>query len=128
MARLKACPFESIELAMQQLAELCEAVAATSKKTEKIRLVAAYLLSRGLEEAAISAVFLSGRPFPAYEETILNIGETQLWRIIAEIANKSDAAMTSAYRKHGDLGSAAHEVLKKSSVETPVRASHSRTS
>jgi DNA ligase-1 len=97
---------------MQQFGELCEAVAGTSKKTEKVRLVAAYLLSCGLEEAAISAVFLFGRPFPAYEETILNIGGTQLWRVIAQIAKKSDAAMTAAYRKHGDLGSAAYEVLR----------------
>ena len=96
---------------MRQLAELCEAVAATSKKTEKVRLVAAYLLSRGLEEAATSAIFLSGRPFPAHDETILSIGGTQLWRVIAQLALKSDAAMTAAYRKHGDLGSAASEVL-----------------
>ncbi len=96
---------------MQQFAELCEAVAATSKKTEKVRLVAGYLLACGLEDAAVSAVFLSGRPFPAFEETILNLGGTQLWRVIAQIAKKSDAAMTAAYRKHGDLGSAAYEVL-----------------
>ncbi len=108
---------------MQQLAELCEAVAGTSKKTEKVRLVAAYLLSRGLEEAAISAVFLSGRPFPACEETILNMGGTQLWQVIAQIAGKSDAAMAAAYRKHGDLGSAAYEVFEKAPVETPLRAS-----
>jgi len=108
---------------MQQLAELCEGVAGTSKKTEKTRLVAAYLLSRGLEEAAVSAVFLSGRPFPSHEETTLNIGGRQLWRVIAHIAKRSDAAMTAAYRKHGDLGSAAYEVLKRSSVKTLVRAS-----
>ncbi len=97
---------------MQRLAELCEAVALTSKKTEKVRLVAAYLLSRALEEAAVSAVFLSGRPFPVYEETILNMGATQLWRVLAQISKKSDAAMSAAYRKHGDLGSAAYEVLR----------------
>ncbi len=108
---------------MQRFAELCEAVAATSKKTEKVRLVAAYLLARELEEAAVSAVFLSGRPFPAYEETTLNIGATQLWRVIAQIAKKSDAAMASAYRKHGDLGSAAYEVLQKPAVETAGRPS-----
>ena len=82
---------------MREFAELCEAVAGTSKKTEKVRLVAFYLLARSLEEAAISAVFLSGRPFPAYEETVLNIGGTQLWRAISQIAKKSDAAMAAAF-------------------------------
>jgi ATP-dependent DNA ligase len=107
---------------MQEFAELCEAVAATSKKTEKVRLVAAHLLSCGLEDAAISAVFLSGRPFPAYDETVLNIGGTQLWRVIAQISKKSEAAMTAAYRKHGDLGSAACEVLQESRPVAPKTA------
>ncbi|HVP42291.1 MAG TPA: ATP-dependent DNA ligase [Terriglobales bacterium] len=116
---------------MQQLAELCEAVAGTSRKTEKVRLVAAYLRSRGLGDAAVSAVFLSGRPFPAHEETTLNLGGRQLWRVIAQLARKSDAAMTAAYRKHGDLGSAACEVLqarakKKSDVNVSDVANYFR--
>ncbi len=106
---------------MQQFADLCEAVAGTSKKTEKVRLVASYLLACGPEDAAVSAICLSGRPFPAYEETILNLGGTQLWRVIAQIANQSDAAMTAAYRKHGDLGSAAYEVLQGSHQKEKLR-------
>ena len=50
---------------MQRLAETCEAIAGTTKKLEKIAIVADYFNSRTAEEAAISAVFLSGRPFPA---------------------------------------------------------------
>jgi DNA ligase-1 len=96
---------------MKKFAETCEAIAATTKKLEKTKLVADYLRSCSEEEAAVSAVFLSGRPFPVWEETILQIGGRSLWRVVAELAGKDEAALTAAYRTHGDLGAVAGEVL-----------------
>jgi len=96
---------------MQQFAQICEAVAATTKKTEKVRLVADYFLGRPPGEAALAAVFLSGRAFPAWEERTLQVGGALLWRIVTEISRKSEAALRAAYRKYGDMGSAAAEVL-----------------
>ena len=71
---------------MLRFARTCEAIAATSKKLEKITLVADYLRSLSLSEAAITAVFLSGRPFPAYEVATLQVGGALLWRVIAELS------------------------------------------
>ena len=68
---------------MIKLAEACEQIAGTPKKLEKTAIVAEYLKSCTLEEASVSAVFLSGRPFPAWEETTLQIGGRALWRIVA---------------------------------------------
>jgi DNA ligase-1 len=99
---------------MQNLAELCEAVAATTKKTEKIRLVADYLRSRPQQEAALAAVFLSGRVFPRWEERTLNVGGSLLGRALVEVTGKPDVALTAAYRRYGDLGSAAEELLQES--------------
>ena len=96
---------------MQRLAQTCEAIAATTKKNEKVRIVAEYLHSRTVEEAAVSAVFLSGRAFPAYEEKTLQVGGSMLWAVLREISHRSDAELSQAYRKHGDLGSAAYDVL-----------------
>jgi len=96
---------------MYLLAPACEAIARTTKKLEKTQIVADYLRSRSADEAAISAVFLSGRPFPAYDETTLGVGGTQLWKAVQELSGKSEAAMTAAYRRHGDLGAAAFDVL-----------------
>ena len=70
---------------MIKLAEACERIAATTKKLEKIAIVADYLKSRTPEEASVSAVFLSGRPFPVWEETTLQVGGRVLWRIVAEL-------------------------------------------
>lgn len=93
------------------LAQACEAIAATTKKTEKVRIVADYFGQRSVEEAATSAIFLSGWPFPAYEETTLQVGGTLLWNVIRDLARSSDTQMAEAYRRYGDLGSAAHDVL-----------------
>ena len=96
---------------MRKLAETCEAIAATSKKLLKTGMVADYLKGCSPEEAAVSAVFLSGRAFPAWEETTLQVGGALLWRVVAKLAGKDEAALTTAYRKHGDLGAVAGEVL-----------------
>ncbi len=96
---------------MQQFASACEAIAATTKKLAKTAIVADYLKSRSLEEAAVSAVFLSGRAFPAWEETTLQIGGRSLWQIVAELSAKSEADLTAAYRRSGDLGAVAGEVF-----------------
>ncbi|MBZ5507706.1 MAG: ATP-dependent DNA ligase [Acidobacteriia bacterium] len=98
---------------MQIFAITAEGVAATTKKTEKVRLVAEYFRSRPVEEAAQAAVFLSGRAFPAWEERTLQVGGALLWRALAEISGKGEIALTAAYRRHGDLGAAARDVLEK---------------
>jgi DNA ligase 1 len=96
---------------MQRLAKACEEIAATTKKLLKTGIVADYLKSRTDEEAAVSAVFLSGRAFPAWEEVTLQLGGRTLWQIVAELSGKDESELTASYRKHGDLGAVAGELL-----------------
>jgi len=96
---------------MLGFARTCEAVAATTKKLEKTALVAAYLRSLPPDEAAIAAIFFSGRPFAAYDESNLQIGGALLWRVIGELSQKSEDELTEVYRKYGDAGSVAAETL-----------------
>jgi DNA ligase 1 len=100
---------------MQRLAETCEAIAATTKKLQKTAIVAEYFKSCTTDEAAVSAVFLSGRAFPVWEETTLQVGGSLLWRAVAELSRQDEAALTAAYRRHGDLGAVAGEVLPEES-------------
>jgi len=96
---------------MRQFSQACESIASTTKKLQKTALVADYLKSRTTEEAAASAVFLSGRPFPAWEETTLQTGGRTLWQIVGELSGKEEGELTGAYRRRGDLGDVAREVL-----------------
>src|SRR5258708_27804871 len=92
---------------MLMAAGSCEAIAATTKKLQKTAIVAEYLKSRTTDEAAVSAVFLSGRAFPAWEETTLQVGGSLLWQVVAELSGKEEAAPSAAYRKTGDVGGVA---------------------
>jgi DNA ligase 1 len=97
---------------MEKLAQTCERIAATTKKSEKIAILAEYFRSREPADAMTSAVFLSGRTFPAFEERTLQVGGALLWKIVSELAAASDSELKAAYRQHGDLGSAACEILE----------------
>jgi DNA ligase-1 len=98
---------------MRKFAEACEAIAGTTKKLLKVGIVAEYLTSRTVKEASVSAVFLSGKPFPAWEETTLQVGGRLLWRVVSELSGWSDAELTAEYRKLGDVGAVAGEALAK---------------
>ncbi|MGH9522140.1 MAG: ATP-dependent DNA ligase [Terriglobales bacterium] len=104
---------------MEALAATAEAIAGTTKKSEKTRLLAEYFRSCSVEEAAQSAVLLSGRVFPAWEETTLNVGGALIWQVLKDLTGKADSAITGAYRKHGDLGSAAGELLGDIKEKSP---------
>lgn len=104
---------------MRKLAELCERVRATTKKLEKVALVAEYFRSVSVDEASLAAVYLSARPFPAHEEATINVGGALISRVVTELAPGS---LNAAYRKFGDLGEAAGELLarRKTGVESDV--------
>src|SRR6266404_7855107 len=95
----------------RKFAETADRIAATTKKLEKTAILADYLKSVPIDEAAVAAVFFSGRPFPVWEETTLQVGGRLLWRIVEELSGKNDTELTAAYREYGDLGAVAAAVL-----------------
>lgn len=107
-----------ISMDMEQLARVAEAITAATKKNDKVHLLAEYFRSRPLEEAVLSAIYLSGRPFAAWEQITLQVGGRLLWSVVAQVSGMPESALGAAYRKYGDLGSATYEVLthKKSST------------
>jgi len=97
---------------MRKFAETCEAIAATTRKLQKTALVGEYLKSLPAEDAAAAAVFFSGRAFPAWEETTLQVGGALLWGVVAELSGKDESELSAAYRRHGDLGAVAGDVME----------------
>ncbi len=98
---------------MRLLAATAQAIAETTKKLRKLEILAGYFQSRPPAEAAASALFLSGRVFPAWSEQTLQVGGRLLWGSIARLSQADEAAMRAAYRRHGDLGDAAFDLLEK---------------
>jgi DNA ligase-1 len=105
---------------MLRFAQLCESIAATTKKTEKITLVADYLSAAPVEEASLGALFLCERVFPRREERVLSIGFSILLRAVAAIAKKNPAELATVLRHHGDLGAGAEEILRDHAVRSSL--------
>jgi DNA ligase 1 len=92
-------------------AELCDALAATTKKLEKRALIADYLHSLAVDDAGRAALWLSGTPFAETDPRVLNIGGSLLSQAVAAISGASSTDLGAAYRRHGDFGAAAADLL-----------------
>src|SRR5260221_766151 len=99
---------------MLLFAETCDAIGATSGKKEKIRLAGEYLKSLSLDDAARAAIYFCGKAFPRWEERVLAAGGSLIWEVVARLTGVDAARMHLAYRRYGDLGAAAEELLAQS--------------
>src|SRR6185437_8183867 len=102
-----------------EFAELCEALIATTKKLEKRALIAGFLRSLAIPEASLAALYLSGTPFAETDRRALNVGGSLLSKALAEASHASREAMHAAYRRHGDLGAAARDLLADHTPSSP---------
>lgn len=96
---------------MRQFVETCEAVSATTKKTEKVRLVSECLLSLPVDDAARAALFFAGCAFPRWEERTLAVGASLVWQALEQLTGLPPEKLSTAYRRYGDAGAVAEEVL-----------------
>ena len=96
---------------MLAFSNLCEAVGSTTRKTEKVRLVAEYLHSVPLDDAARAALFFTGQAYPRREERTTQVGGSLIWQVVSKLAGAEAAKLEEVYRRHGDLGDMAQEVL-----------------
>src|SRR6516225_4541446 len=105
---------------MVRFAEVCNAVASTASKNEKVRLVAEYLRSLPLDDAARAALFFTARAFPRSEERVLAVGGSIVWQTVSRLVEVDDRELEAAYRKHGDLGDMTQEVLSRTVRSSPT--------
>jgi DNA ligase-1 len=105
---------------MLRFAQLCESIAATTKKNEKVSLVADYLRATSVDESALAALYLCGRVFPRREERVLSIGFSILLRAVANLAEKNPTEIAPILRRHGDLGAGAEEIQRHHSVRASL--------
>jgi DNA ligase-1 len=101
-------------------AELCQRLAETTKKLEKRAAMAEYLRELDLADAARAAQWLTGEPFSATDRRALNMGGSSLQRVLKEVSGADDRALHAAYRRYGDIGGAAFELLASRSANPPT--------
>lgn len=96
---------------MKAFVRAADAIAATPRKTEKVRVMADLFRSLSLADARLAALFLTGRAFPQREERILGVGGAALAELVLDLSQKAPADLSRAYRDHGDFGDAAASLL-----------------
>jgi DNA ligase-1 len=94
-----------------QFADVCDALAATTKKLEKRALIESYLQGLELDDAGRAALWLCGTPFPETDRRALKVGGSLLSRAILQLSGAGPEALSEAYRRSGDLGAAAADLL-----------------
>jgi len=105
---------------MMRFAEVCDAVAGTTRKNEKVSLVSEYLRSLSVDDAARAALFLTARAFSRSEERVLAVGGSIVWRALSRLVKVEGGDLEATYRKHGDLGDMTEEVLNAAGHSSPA--------
>jgi len=99
-----------------RLAALAEAVANESSRLKKRAAIAEAIagvhVESGPAEAGLFAQYLAGMPFAEADPRKLNAGGALLWKAVLAVAGVTDADLSAAYRRHGDLGAAAFDLLE----------------
>ena len=73
-----------------------------------------------LTNAGLFALYLAGQPFPEADPRKLNTGGALLTRALLTVSHATDAALTAAYRRHGDLGAAAFDLLQQQTTSATL--------
>lgn len=109
---------------MRGFVETADAVGATTKKLEKLRLISEFFQSLSIADAALAARFFSAHVFPKNDERTVGVGGANLSDVIAQVAGRTGHDLGGAYRRHGDLGDMAQELLrdKNSTGDLPMAA------
>ncbi|HYX11471.1 MAG TPA: hypothetical protein VE817_05800, partial [Candidatus Acidoferrum sp.] len=96
---------------MRRWSEVAERVAATTRTSEKTRLLANELRTHTPEELPVAAVFWTGRPFPEADGRSTGLGWAAISTAVGRLAGADRAALAAAYDRYSDLGRAVGDVL-----------------
>jgi len=108
-----------------QLAELAEQLAAEAGRLKKRAAIAEAVGGVAVEsvtDAGLFCLYLAGQAFAEADPRRLNAGGALLTRAVKSVSGCTDAALTAAYRRHGDLGAAAEEVWGSTGEADPSTA------
>ena len=100
-----------------RFAVACSNVSTNSGKLEKVRLVAEYLRTLKGEAVSCAATWLSGRPFPASQNKVLQLGWAVMRDALCAVGGCDETAFHQTYLKHSDPGETAADILQHQQVE-----------
>ncbi|MEM3514388.1 MAG: ATP-dependent DNA ligase [Candidatus Hadarchaeum sp.] len=90
----------------RELAEVCESLASTTKRSEMVRMVADFLACLEPEEVEPASCMLLGRPFPKTSRWRLDVSWATLAEVVLRITGASQRELAAAFDRTGDVGAA----------------------
>jgi DNA ligase 1 len=98
---------------LAELARAGDAIAKTSSKLEKVRLLAQFLATTEEAELAQAARYFGGGVFPAGDERTLQVGGAAFSAVLRNVSGADEAAIRAAWRRHSDAGDVTGELLSR---------------
>src|SRR4051812_31126217 len=98
-------------------AQTAGAVGRTSKRLEKLAVLAEYFSGLGDADLAIACRFLSGSPFPGSDERTLNVGFSAVSGALLELSGLNPEEYGPLVVRLGDAGEVAEQIMPV----TPVK-------
>jgi DNA ligase 1 len=98
---------------MGELARAGDAIASTSSKLEKVRLLAEFLSATDGDEVVLAARYFTGSVFPTGDERTLNVGGAAFSSVLRDVSGADDAEITRAWRRHSDAGDVTRDLLER---------------
>jgi DNA ligase-1 len=107
---------------LSELATAGDAIAKTSSKSEKVRLLAQFLAATPEDELAQAARYFGGGVFPAGDQRTLQVGGAAFSAVLRQVSGADDAAIRAAWRRHSDAGDVTGDLLSRLSGRetTPI--------
>jgi len=99
------------------LAELCEKLEGTSKRTLMVDLVANFLMQLNRDEVEPATSMILGRAFPKWDQRTLEVSWATLSGVIKRLTNVEWRGFSEAFSKTGDIGSATKIVFEAAKIQ-----------
>lgn len=104
----------------RSLAELCEKLGGTTKRTLMVNYVADFLKQLQPEEVEPAVSMILGRPFPKWDQRVLEVSWATLSALIKRLTNVDWKDFREAFSKTGDIGDATKIVFEASKIRRQV--------
>jgi DNA ligase-1 len=98
---------------LQQLAEVAEKVASTTKKLEKAALLGEYLSILDDPDLGRAARYFAGHQFASNDARTTNVGGSIITAALSEATGVSNDELYPIYVRLGDAGETAHEAVER---------------
>ncbi len=106
----------------EQVSALAEEMATEGSRLRKRARIAEELTKVHTDntgDTALFCLYLAGLPFAASDPRKLNAGGALLSKAVKLVSEATDAELTAAYRRHGDMGAAAYDVFRDHHLNGP---------